>query len=258
MKPDVTQRKHYLFVGLTVVFIANALLAELIGVKIFSFEQAMGWQPAQIPLIGGFTLSFNLSAGVVLWPIVFILSDVVNEYFGREGVKRITWLSVGAIMYGFLMIYLVTQLPPAGFWVENNQTDIAGNAFNINTAFSTIYTQGLNIIFASLTTFLVSQFLDATIFYHFKRITGSKFIWLRATGSTLISQLVDSFMILFIAFYFLGNWSWQQVVSVGIIQYTYKVCAAVLLTPLIYLAHYIIDRYLGEKEAARLVETIDR
>ncbi|QQS31239.1 MAG: queuosine precursor transporter [Sphingobacteriales bacterium] len=248
------QRKHNVFVGLTVIFIANALLAEIIGVKIFSFEQLVGWAPAQIPLVGGLKLDINLSAGVVLWPIVFILTDVVNEYFGRAGVRRITFLSVGAIIYGFLIIYIVTGLPPAGFWVENNTVDLGGNPYNINTAFSSIFTQGMNIIFASLTTFLVSQFLDATLFHHFRRITGNKLIWLRATGSTFISQLVDSFLILFLAFYVLGNWSFQQVISVGIIQYIYKITAAVVLTPLIYLAHSVIDRYLGEKEAVETAQ----
>ncbi|OWY26167.1 hypothetical protein C7N43_36710 [Sphingobacteriales bacterium UPWRP_1] len=257
MATTLEQRKHNVFVGLTVIFIANAILAEIIGVKIFSFEQVMGWQPAQIPLLGNLRLDINLSAGVVLWPVVFILSDVINEFFGRKGVRKITLLSVGAIVYAFLIIYIVTSLPPAGFWVSNNTTDLAGNPYNINTAFASIFTQGLNIIFASLTTFLISQFLDATIFYHFRRITGSKLVWLRATGSTFISQLVDSFLILFLAFYLLGNWSWQQVVSVGIIQYLYKVIAAIVLTPLIYLAHYLIDHYIGEKEAELIVETVD-
>lgn len=248
------QRKQNVFVWLTVIFIANAILAEIIGVKIFSFEQLMGWAPAQIPLVGGLKLDINLSAGVVLWPIVFILTDLVNEYFGRAGVRKITFLSVGAIAYVFLILYIVTGLPPAGFWVESNTLDLSGNPYNINTAFSSIFTQGMNIIFASLTTFIISQFLDATIFHHFRRITGNRLIWLRATGSTFVSQLVDSFLILFLAFYVLGNWSIQQVISVGIIQYLYKISAAVILTPLIYLAHNMIDQYLGEKEAALITQ----
>ncbi len=240
------QREHHVFVFLTVIFIANAVLAEIIGVKIFSLEATFGIAPAQIPILPGYTLDFNLSAGVILWPIVFILSDVINEYFGRAGVRRLTLLGVGAILYCFAMIYLVTYLAPAAFWLSANATDMAGNAFNINTAFSTIFTQGLNIIFASVLTFMVAQLLDATIFHYFKRVTGSHKIWLRATGSTAISQLIDSFMILFIAFYLLGNWTIGQVVSVGLIQYAYKLVAAVALTPLIYAAHYIIDGYLAK------------
>lgn len=242
------RREHNVFVILTVIFIANAVLAEIIGVKIFSLEATLGLTPAQIPILPGHTLDFNLSAGVILWPIVFILSDIVNEYFGRSGVRRLTLLSVGAILYCFAMIYCVTYLSPAPFWLSANATDIGGNVFNINTAFSTIFKQGLNIIFASVVTFVVAQLLDMVLFQRLKHITGNSKLWLRATGSTAISQLVDSFMILFIAFFLLGNWTLGQVVSVGIIQYVYKLTAAIVLTPLIYVAHYLIDAYFEKAE----------
>ena len=81
-------------------------------------------------------------------------------------------------------------------------------------------------------------------------------IWLRATGSTLVSQLVDSFVVLFIAFYLFANppWSFKQVVAVGIINYIYKFVVAIVLTPLLYLAHGIIDKYLGKEKALELSE----
>jgi uncharacterized integral membrane protein (TIGR00697 family) len=104
----------------------------------------------------------------------------------------------------------------------------------------------------SLTAFVIGQVLDASIFQVFRRITGSRFIWLRATGSTLISQLVDSFVVLYVAFYVFGNWPLAQVLSVATFNYWYKCAAAVLLTPLLYLAHYLIDRYLGPAETAAL------
>ncbi len=241
------EKKYYVFVLLSSIFIANAVLAEIVGVKIFSLENTLGLQAAQIPLLSGYTLDFNLSAGVMLWPVVFIISDIVNEYFGKQGVRLLTFLGVIAILYCFAMIYLVTMLHPATFWLEANSRDMTGNAFNINTAFSTIFTQGLNIIFASVVTFVVAQLADAYIFQQFRRLTGNstRFLWLRATGSTAVSQLIDSFMILFIAFYLLGNWAFAQVISVSIIQYAYKLAAAILLTPLIYVAHNLIDNYLG-------------
>jgi len=90
----------------------------------------------------------------------------------------------------------------------------------------------------------VSQLIDAYAFQYFKKITGHRFLWLRATGSTVISQLIDSFLILWVAFNLLGNWSLSQVFQVGMVQYIYKVSLAILLTPVIYLMHFIIDRYL--------------
>jgi len=241
-----------LFIFLSAVFLTNALIAEIIGVKIFSGETLLGAPPAQLHLMDDFVLDFNLTAGAVLWPFVFITSDIINEYFGKAGVRRISFMTAGFIAYSFLIIYAVTTLPPAQFWLDVNAKDPAGNAININNAFGMIFRQGLGIIIGSLTAFLIGQLLDASIFQYLRKITGSRRIWLRATGSTLISQLIDSFVVLFIAFWIFGNWPLTQVLAVGIINYIYKFTTAILLTPLLYLAHSAIDRYLGKEHAEEL------
>ncbi len=218
----IRDKKSTLFIVLSGIFLTNALLAEMIGVKIFSAEATVGLDPAQFRLLDGYILDFNLTAGAVIWPVVFITTDIINEYFGIRGVKRISFLTAGFIAYAFLVIFLVTKLPPAQFWLELNSKDNAGNFFNINYAFSIIYTQGLGIIIGSLTAFLIGQLLDVFVFQQLRRVTGNRKIWLRATGSTLVSQLIDSFVVLIIAFYLFGNWSWSQVFSVAIINYIYK------------------------------------
>lgn len=240
-------KKASLFIILAGIFITNALIAELIGGKIFSFEKTLGADPLEIPLFGDFLLQFNLTAGVLLWPVVFIVTDIINEYFGKRGVKRITFITVGLIAYAFLVIYMAMALAPADFWLDINATDKDGNPFNINTAFSMVLSQGLNIIFASLVAFLFGQFVDVYVFHKLRKITGKNKIWLRATGSTLVSQFIDSFVVLIIAFYFLGGWSLTQVLAVGITNYIYKFIIAVVLTPLLYLAHNVIDGYLGKE-----------
>jgi len=245
-------KKTSLYIFLSAVFLTNALVAEVIGVKIFSFEQLLGVPPAQLPLFGDFVLDFNLTAGAVIWPAVFITSDLINEYFGVRGVRRISYLTAGFIAYAFLIIYAVTTLPPAQFWLDVNARDPAGQPIQINNAFSMIFRQGLGIILGSLTAFLVAQILDATVFQALKNLTGSRKIWLRATGSTLVSQLVDSFVVLTIAFYLFGNWSLTQVLAVATVNYIYKFATAVALTPVLYLAHYLIDRYLGPEHANEL------
>jgi uncharacterized integral membrane protein (TIGR00697 family) len=116
----------------------------------------------------------------------------------------------------------------------------------------------MGIIVGSIMAFLVSQLVDVYAFHYLRKLTGHKKLWLRATGSTVISQLIDSFVILFIAFYFLGNWTFGQVLSVGVVQYTYKIIMAVALTPLIYIFHYFIDRYLGKDESTKLIEETDK
>lgn len=244
--PDPIQvKKTKLFLLLCSVFLTNALLAEIIGVKIFSAEALLGVPGAQIPVLPGFTLDFNLTAGVIIWPIVFITTDIINEYFGKDGVKRISLITVALILYMFLVITVITRLPPAPFWLEVNSQDATGKPFNIDFAFNSIFRQGGGIIIGSVIAFLISQLLDASVFHWLRKLTGSKKIWLRATGSTLVSQLIDSLVVLFIAFFIFGNWSLSQVLAVAIINYIYKFTVAVVLTPLLYLAHYFIDDYLG-------------
>jgi queuosine precursor transporter len=254
--PSIEAKKSRLLLVLSGIFIVNALLAEIIGVKIFSLEALLGTQGAGLRVFGSDPLDFNLTAGVIIWPVVFVTTDIINEYFGKRGVVRVSWLTSALILYAFLVITLVTKLPPAAFWLDLNSKDAAGNPLNINLAFTAIFRQGLGIIAGSLTAFLVGQLIDATVFGWLRKMTSERFIWLRATGSTLVSQLIDSFVVLWIAFHIFGNWPLELVIQVATINYVYKFCAAVVLTPVLYLAHGIIDRYLGaealevEKEAA--------
>lgn len=254
IKSILNDKKSGLFIILSGIFITNALIAELIGGKIFSAERTLGFEPLDISLFGDFLLQFNLTAGVVLWPVVFITTDIINEYFGKKGVKRITFITVGLIAYAFLVIYLAMKLVPADFWLSVNAVNENGEPFDINYAFEKVLSQGLNIIFASLIAFLVGQFVDVYVFQKLRKITGKNKIWLRATGSTLVSQLIDSFVVLLVAFYILGPWSITQVLAVGLTNYIYKFFIAVLLTPILYVAHYLIDRYLGKETAEQMME----
>ena len=251
MAATLEQKKNRLFIILCGIFITNALLAEMIGAKIFSLETTAGFAPANLSILG-FVMDFNLTAGVVIWPIVFITTDLINEYFGQPGVKRISFLTAGLIAYAFLVIFLSIKLPPASWWIDANNTDPDGNAFNIDYAFSKVFGQGLRIIVGSLTAFLVGQLVDVFVFQRLRKVTGSKLLWLRATGSTLISQLVDSFVVLFIAFY--GVFSTPQIIAIGITNYIYKFTIAIVLTPLIYVGHYWIDEYLGKENALKISE----
>jgi uncharacterized integral membrane protein (TIGR00697 family) len=254
----IHSKKNTLFIFLSGIFLTNAIIAEVIGVKIFSLEKLLQVAPAQLHLLPGFILDFNLTAGVVIWPFVFVTTDIINEYYGKSGVKRISYLAAGLIGYAFLVIYSVTHLPPADFWLEINNKTPSGTPFDVNFAFSTIFRQGLGIIIGSLTAFLVGQLVDVYTFHWLRGLTGSKKIWLRATGSTLVSQLIDSFVVLTVAFYLFGNWSLEQVISVGIINYIYKFGIAILMTPVLYVAHSLIDNYLGIKQAEKMEDSANK
>lgn len=247
-------RKTNLFIILGSIFLTNAILAEVIGVKIFSAEKTLGFTPVNWNFFGEYILDFNLTAGAVIWPLVFITTDIINEYFGKKGVRKISFITAGLIAYVFLVISLVTVLVPADFWLDVNATTPDGESFNISYAFNTIFRQGLGIILGSLTAFLLGQLIDVYVFQKLRAITGEKMIWLRATGSTFVSQFIDSFVVLGIAFYVFGNWELSQVLAVGIINYIYKFTVAIALTPLLYVGHNIIDRYLGKDLASEMME----
>ncbi len=249
MQLTLDQKRNRLFIVLSGIFITNALLAEIIGVKIFSAESTVGLQPAQLQILG-FTMGFNLTAGAVIWPVVFITTDLINEYFGKPGVKRISYLTALLILYSFVVIFMAMRLPPASWWEQ--LADDQGNVYNMDLAFNKILGQGQRIIVGSLAAFLLGQLVDVFVFQRLRRVTGNRWLWLRATGSTLVSQLVDSFVVLFVAFY--GVFSNDNIIAIGITNYMYKFAVAILLTPLIYAGHYVIDNYLGSENARRISE----
>src|ERR1700712_1877599 len=230
-----------LFLGITAFFVANALIAECIGGKIFSLEKLFGMNASNFTIFGQTGLSFSLTCGVLLWPLEFIVTDIVNEYYGPKAVRRISYTAVALITYGFLMFYFAMSVPPADFWYS---TGVLDGIPDMSKAFNGVFGQGMWIILGSLVAFLVSQIVDVTIFHKVKRYTGEKKVWLRATGSTLISQLVDSFIVLFIAFKIGKDWSWQLVLAICMVNYAYKFTVAIILTPVIYIIEHRIEKYL--------------
>lgn len=257
----LSHRPSRLYVYLAGFFVANALVAELIGVKIFALEDTLGLDAWNFNLFGE-TGALQFSAGVLLWPTVFIMTDLLNEYYGRRGVRLLSYFTVGLIAYAFVVIYFAIQLSPADWWRVPTQSGQVQGVSDNQQAFRAVFGQGLFIIVGSLLAFLVGQLTDVFVFNRIKRRTGEDKLWLRATGSTLVSQLVDSFVVLYVAFK-LGPqlfdgltdpWPWSRLLAVCTVQYVFKVCAAILLTPVIYWVHAVIDRYLGAEVSAAMRE----
>ena len=250
-RPLLEDRATRLFVALAAFFCANALLAEFIGVKIFALEDTFGQRPWEWNLFGQ-SGSLSFTAGTLLWPIVFIMTDTVNEYFGRRGVRFISWLAAALILYGFAFAYLAIHLAPAPWWVGAAATQ---GVPDYQAAYAAVFGQGMWIIWGSLVAFLAGQLIDVTVYHRIRRRTGDRHAWLRATGSTAVSQLVDSFVVLYIAFV-LGpqHWGWGLFLAVATLNYAYKMIAAIALIPLLYLARAGIHRYLGQARAAELRE----
>jgi len=248
-------RAQRLFVVLAAFFCVNAVLAEFIGVKIFALEDTLGVSPFEWNLFGQ-TGSLNFTAGTLLWPIVFIMTDTVNEYYGQKGVRFISWLAVALILYGFVFAFAAIGLAPAGWWVGAAKTQ---GVPDLQAAFAAIFGQGLWTIWGSVIAFLIGQLIDVSIYHRIRRATGERQAWLRATGSTAISQLVDSFVVLYIAFV-LGpqHWPMGLFLAVGTLNYLYKMTAAIALIPLLYLMRSLIVGYLGHGQARHLQEEAAR
>jgi uncharacterized integral membrane protein (TIGR00697 family) len=239
----LTSKKEKLFFALGAFFVTNAIVAEIIGGKLI----VLGSTDIQFSLnLGLFATQvgpFILSVGVFPWPIVFLSTDLINEYFGKEGVRRITNIGVIMIVYTFLIIYL-TMIPQAA----------EGISPVTDQAYKQVLSQSMWIIVGSITAFIVSQIVDVVVFHMFRQRTGGRYLWVRATGSTIVSQLIDSVVILGIAFYLPGKINLSQYLGFAITNYSYKVLIAILITPLIYLGHDLIDRYLGKDEAEKIAE----
>jgi len=256
MIQDIIKNKSTrLFIILGGFFIADALIAEIIGVKIFSLEKTFGMQPLNVKVLGN-ELSVNLTAGVLLWPIVFIMTDIINEYYGPKGVRFLSFLTAGLIAFAFLVFYGAMHLVPADFFITSKK---GSGVPDMEKAYQSVLGQGGNIILGSLVAFILSQLIDVFVFHRIKKATGERAIWLRATGSTLISQFIDSFVVLFIAFYIgsrINNadgdfvWPLKLVLAVGVVNYIYKFVIALILTPVIYLVHMLIEKFLGASLAA--------
>ena len=210
-------KKELVFIILAGIFITNAVTAELIGGKLIQ--------------IGPFVMSI----GILPWPIVFLTTDLINDYFGKEGVKKLSFITAALIGYSFIVLFLAITIPAArGISPVNDEQ------------FKAVFGQSMWIIVGSIIAFLISQLIDVYIFSYFKKKTGNNKIWLRATGSTIISQLFDSFIVLGIAFWLPGKINAETFVSSALTGYTFKLGTAVLLTPIIYLGHYWIQKYIKE------------
>jgi len=211
-------KKDIVYVILAGIFITNAVVAELIGGKLIN------------------VFGVPMSVGILPWPIVFVTTDLINDYFGEKGVRKLSLITASLIAYTFVILFIAMRIPA-----------MQGDKLVSNEQFNGVFGQSMWIIVGSITAFLVSQLIDVSIFHFVKNKTGGKMIWLRSTGSTIISQLFDSFIVLGIAFWMTGKMTTEVFIASAITGYLVKISIAVILTPLIYLGHSIIENYIHGK-----------
>lgn len=243
-------RPTKLFMILGGLFVATVLIAEVIGVKIFSLEDTLGLPKARFSLFGQDGLSFNLTAGVVPWPVIFIMTDIINEYYGVRGVRFLTLLTVTLIGFAFAIFYFAIHTSPdTAYWLGSGKEL---GVPDMQAAFNAVFGQGMNIIIGSLIAFVLGQLIDAFIFRKIKVITGEGSIWARATMSTVVSQFIDSIVVTYVAFTLFRGVPAAQTMSWALTAYAYKFLVAILMTPLVYLVHYLCESYLGAETARNM------
>ena len=192
-------------------------------------------------IIGGKLTSFHLfgrewifSVGQIAFPVTFILTDILNEFYGRKVVRRVTFLALAMVGLTLVIIYIAGKLPWWSVTASDTWTGVRPPEFKI------IFTQARDIQLASMAAFLISNLVDISMFFVIKKATGNRFLWLRATGSTAVSQLIDTAVITGLVFG--KQLEFGQYVSIVLTSYVIKLVAAIGVTPIIYALHALIER----------------
>lgn len=225
---DSMNASHKLFVCLCAVFVSCLLLGDIIGGK-------------TIPTPLG-----PISVGIIPFPVTFLLTDVVNDFYGRRGARFLTLVGFAMALLAWMLLQIGTALP------------VHASTYFSQAEFAKIFGGSAQLFVASMLAYLIGQFLDIQVFQFWKALTQSKHLWLRATGSTLLSQIVDTVVINVIFWTwtaagdpdsFLGkmtpgdrySWVFGKIGR----EYFIKVFVAILLTPAVYAVHAIVVRGLG-------------
>jgi len=210
-------KRNSLFILLTGFFVTNAIIGELIGGKLIQLG------------------TFTLSIGIIPWPVVFLTTDLINEYYGKNAVRRLTFITAGLIIYAFILLVAGINIPASSISPVKDEQ------------FYAVFGQSLWIMIGSITAFLTSQLVDVVVFWFIRTRTGAKHIWLRATGSTVVSQLIDTFIVTGIAFWLPGKLTFTEFINTSATGYFVKLIIAILITPIIYLGHKLIEQYLSDE-----------
>lgn len=243
------RKREVLLVLLCSLFIGFFVTAELLGAKLWRFT-LFGLSPTKLGLSS--SAEFVATTGILAFPLTFVLTDVINEYFGRRVVRLFTLSAVAVNLVLQLVVQAAIRVPAISFTPGVSDE-------TVQNAYSLALGQSWSIVAASLVAFLIGQALDARVFTYLRHKTGGKMLWLRSQGSTVVSQLVDTFVVIGLAFVVIPKltgfgtpWQWGQAFEVSITNYVYKFAIAVAITPVLYLVHGAVARWLGHDYAEAL------
>jgi uncharacterized integral membrane protein (TIGR00697 family) len=201
-------------------FVAILLLSNVIGAS----------KPSYVTLPGGAQWSFG--AGVLFFPVSYIIGDVLTEVYGYANARRVIWTGFAALLFMAFMAAVVVALPPAKGWPGQESYEfVFGNSWRI--------------VLASMTAFWAGEFANSFVLAKMKIMTGGRMLWMRTIGSTVVGQGLDSLIFYPLAFYGLAGWPIEQLGQVVISQWLIKTAWEALLTPVTYLVVGFLKRREG-------------
>jgi queuosine precursor transporter len=211
-----------LFLALAATFITCLLVGDIIGGKLIETRI--------------FGLPFTLTVGMIPFPVTFLITDLLNEFYGKRAARLVTWVGFSMALIAYAFIFVASAIPIAAMTFAADWSGVTEEAF------TRVFVGSQRMIVASLTAYLIAQLIDISVFHALRRATGERWLWLRATGSTAVSQLVDTIVINFVAWF--GVLSLPNIVNIITSSYLLKILIALGLTPLIYAGHSFIERVL--------------
>lgn len=201
-------------------FVAILLLSNVLGAG----KVAQIWLPG----VG----YWPFGAGILFFPISYIIGDVLTEVYGYARARRVIWAGFAATMFMAFMSWVVVALPPAPDWTNQ-------------PAYEAVFGQVPRIVFASMCAFWAGEFVNSYVLARLKVATAGRHLWMRTIGSTIVGQGVDSAIFYPLAFLYAEGWTTQLVFTVLVTQWVLKVSWEVLLTPLTYLVVGALKRAEG-------------
>lgn len=229
-------RPQKLYLVCAAVFLTALVVAEATSSKFFTAFRL----PFTLTILGREFTRVTMTAGVIAFPVTFIVTDVLNEYYGKHGIRFVTLVGMAMIVFEFVLLWIAVAVPA-------DPGSVVSQA-----AFAEVFGNSQRVIVGSLTAYLVGQLVDIYLFHWLRGLTRGRFLWLRATGSTFGSQLFDTLIVLTVAF--AGQLSVAQIIAITLFNYGYKLLIAVVITPVIYAAHWAMDAYLGHATAEAMTE----
>jgi len=230
--PFVMDTRARVYLWLSGLFITSLLLANIVGVKLFRFE---------LEVSNDWTIPIEHTAGMLPFPITFLLTDLLNEYYGKKAARRVTWVAFGMAAFAFVLIWAARKLPIL--------EGIPGTADA--ASFEVVFGSSSVMYIASILAFLAGSMLDIALFGVLKRLTGQRMVWLRSTGSTVVSQVFDSLIVTWLFFHGLPMLLGQQAAPLDFVLrtaatgYVLKFFIAVALTPGIYAGRWALRKWFG-------------